>query len=58
MLEKIERDPPTFVDGDNLAIEQRINWQAFTGAGDMGELSRENVTATRPERYSAFVSAS
>jgi len=26
MLEEIERDPPAFVDGDNLTVKQRINW--------------------------------
>jgi hypothetical protein len=48
MLEKVERDSPVLIDGHNLAVKQRINWQAFTGAGNMGKLSRENVTATRP----------
>jgi len=36
MLEKVERDSPAFVDGRNLAVEQRIDWQPFIGAGDMG----------------------
>jgi len=44
-------------DGNHLAVEQRIDWQPFTGASDMRELRGEEVTATRPESYSVFVSA-
>ena len=58
MLEEIERGAPAFVDGDNLTVKQRIDWEAFAGAGDTGELRREEVTPTRPEGYSAFVPAS
>jgi len=38
-LEKIKRDPLAFVDGHNLAVEQRIDWLPFIGA--VGELRHE-----------------
>jgi len=57
VLEKVERDAPAFVDGYNLAIQEGIGREPFTSAGDKWKLSGEEVTPTRPERYSAFVSA-
>jgi len=41
VLEKVERDATAFVDGYNLAIQERIDWQPFTGVGDTGKLDGE-----------------
>jgi len=57
MLEEIERDPAVFVDGHNLTVKQRINWQAFTGAGYVRELRSEDISPTRPEYSAVSVSA-
>ena len=55
VLEEVERGAPAFIDGHNLAVKQRIDWEAFAGAGDTGKLRCEKVTATRPELYATFV---
>ena len=48
VLEKVERDSAPFIDCNNLAVEQRIDWQTFTGVGDTRKLGGEEITATRP----------
>jgi hypothetical protein len=45
MLKKIERDPPAFIDGHDFAIEKRIGWEPFAGAGNMRELGGEEISS-------------
>lgn len=58
MLKKIERDPPAFIDRHDFAIEKRIGWEPFAGAGNMRELGDEEISSPRPKRYAivAFTS--
>lgn len=58
MLEQIKRNPALLLYGDNLTVKQRTDWQLLTSTGDMRELSREEITPTRPERYPVLVSPS
>lgn len=44
MLQEIEGDMPAFIKGDNLAINQRIGREPFTGAGDVRELICERFS--------------
>ena len=44
-------------DGNHLAVKQCTAWQPFASVGNMRELRSEEITATRPKRYFAFVSA-
>ena len=45
MLKQIERDPPAFIDCHNFAIEKRIVWEPFAGAGNMRELGGEEISS-------------
>ena len=51
VLKKIKRDPSLFIDGHDFAIEKRIDWEPFAGAGNMRELGSEEIPSPRPKRY-------
>jgi hypothetical protein len=58
MLQKIERDPPAFIQGDDLAIYEGAEWKTFTRADDIRELTCEKVSSPRPERHPGRIPAS
>ena len=43
MLNQIERDPPVIVDGHDFAVEKRVWWEPFAGAGNMRELGGKEI---------------
>ena len=51
MLKQIERDPPTFIDGHNFAVEKRIDREPFTGGCYIRKLGGEEIFSPRPKRY-------
>jgi len=55
MLKEIERDSLVFIQGDDLAVNERIGWELFTRTGDMRELRCEEVPSPRPEGDSARI---
>ena len=38
MLQEIERDPPVFIQGDDLAVYKGAGREPFTGASNVREL--------------------
>jgi hypothetical protein len=43
MFQKVKRNPPAFIQGYDLPINQRIGRQPFTTSGDLWELLREEI---------------
>lgn len=57
MLQKIERDPSTFIQGDDFAVNECIGREPFAGTGDLWEPSRKEITSPRPKRDAIHISA-
>jgi hypothetical protein len=51
VLKQIKRDPPVFIQGDDLAVHEGVGGKFFAGAGDMRELLCEEISSPGPERY-------
>jgi hypothetical protein len=51
VLKQIKRDPPVFIQGDDLAVHEGAGGKLFAGAGDMRELLCEEVSSPGPARY-------
>jgi hypothetical protein len=56
MLQKVEREPPPFIQGNDLAVYKRAGRESFTGLGDLWELLCKEVFPPGPECDSARIS--
>jgi hypothetical protein len=57
MLKEIEKDATALIEGDNLAVQEGLEGQPFTGTGDLRKLICEQIRAPRPESALVVVSA-
>jgi hypothetical protein len=45
MLQEVERDPSTRIQGDNLTVNKAGGWELLAGTGDVRELRRKKIFA-------------
>src|SRR4030095_171893 len=46
VLDRVERDAPDLIDGDDFAVNQRIRWKRYARTRDFSEPRRVRVAAT------------
>jgi hypothetical protein len=58
MLQEVERDSPVCIQSYDLAVDNGAGRDPFAGAGNVWELSGEEVSSSRPEDDALSISPS